>query len=517
VVSIALFCSSEAKARAETLRGCLLSKWDIRKRSPGSLEIDTWYERPHAGELVGEIMQRIDAADLVLCLFEADDVCNTRGSQRVCSRDNVVFEFGCAVARKGMATALGVVPTQGDAPLVSLPSDLSGVQLQRYPYNADSSNTDQFAVLADRILSLLPPTRTRPGVTMPPVTRRIFETVPIYRSLDSDREDWFLTFDTLLKEQMRARSPQLPSRLLYYGPGLAQRWLDDADDSVANSAQRAAFEKFLAGTLARVPFGGEVAVVDLGVGGFDKAKRLLSHQSLQRCSSKYVAYDISFDMMAEALSRSRAEGLLANLRRKGGDIIGINDDFRRLKHYAHLVADAKTRLFCLLGNTLGNEWAEEETLECIREGMQPDDRLLVEVQLQEEVPIPLADLETALARDVEFYGGPFIVCGVEPSALQVRIETSEQCSDGGVRLATCYWISCEFQRAATARHVALRGKEYRFRGGQRINTYLVKKYDFQTLQSFLTDKGFVHALPPVAIEEEGRKFGYFCLAAATRA
>jgi hypothetical protein len=142
--------------------------------------------------------------------------------------------------------------------------------------------------------------------------------------------------------------------------------------------------------------------------------------------------------------------------------------------------------------------------------MREDDRLLLEVQLLEDQPIALHEMEAAVAEDLEFYAGPFIVCGVDSTAVGIRIESEERFQDGQ-RLATCYSILCEFQRNQTARHIAL-DRDYDFFEGRRVSTYLVKKYDLNALASYLKSRGFTHALEPVAIPSGKRRFGYFCVA-----
>jgi len=340
-----------------------------------------------------------------------------------------------------------------------------------------------------------------------------YGSVPVYRSIYAQR-DWFATFENILKNSVG--NFELPSRMLYDGPGMAQQWIRDAGQRTQHIEAQDAFQQFVAWRLADIlriwQPSTTICLVALGVGDSKKLRYLLNrifysrpHQTVQ-----LIPYDISFDMIADSLAECERDGLADVIAQANGQILGINDDFSRLTDYRQLLAPAHARFFCLLGNTLGNEREERDVLEPIYSCMSGEDRLLLEVQLGEQNVQPTEALQAALQKDKEFCAGPFIVCGVPADHIDLELTKEEVFLSDGSHYADSYKVTCRFKSDSTLTHRFLK-EAYEIPEGLRVQTVLAKRYKTDALCSLFSQLGFRLVCEPATIQTGNRLFGYYCL------
>jgi hypothetical protein len=337
--------------------------------------------------------------------------------------------------------------------------------------------------------------------------------VPIYRGMN-DRQ-WFATFENIIKRG--AEKFALPSSMLYYGPDMAGRWLKDVSQRPAHIEKRDAFQQFLRGSTSDFLNLGQrsdtICLVALGIGDLKNITRLLN-RLLNLCPQQrvqFIAYDISFDMLAASLAQLEREGSRDVISRINGRIVGINDEFSRLSNYRRLMSSAHTRVFCLLGNTLGNEPDEQRMLEPIQSCMGCNDRLLIEVQLAEEDMQPTEAIRLAIQQDKEFYAGPFLICGASPKAIDLELTKEEALLSDGSHYASSYKLSCLFNSDTNLTHPFFK-EAYQMPKGRTVQTLLVKKYKADGICRVFSKLGFRLLSQPVTIRTDHRLFGYFWLA-----
>ena len=533
--TVAIFSSTEGRARARALELAIRHAVEVTP-TLGPVDVRTWDggdAHPPGSELLAGIRRFIESADYVVCMLEQDDVLMSRGEQHDCARDNIVFELGLAIALKGLERCCATVPMRGAKLAIHIPGDLAGVNLVRYtpaPRTAERAVEDrgQFAQVAQTVLETMAKHRTAgnrsSGIR---ITHANHDHIaPVYSKIAGGREhlNWFHNFRTSLRQALVNDPATLPSQLLYYGPGMAQRWLSEADQSDANRQQWESFQRFIGGHFRSVlrTFESDMellTVVDLGVGDFEKARTILNaalteidHARPAR-ALQYVAYDVSHDMVVEALHRSTQGALRQTVLRNGGTLMGVHDEFAHLRSYTQLWHSTSATLYCLLGNTLGNDPVEDRTLQVIRQSMRPQDRLLIEVQLADDVPVEV--MTTAANEALHFFGGPFLVCGVPVERLVCDVRKSAFNAHGGL-LAEAYAYYLTFGDSSLVAHMAFGGpddEELRVSERRSIRTYLVKKYHVDTFARMLDDLGFVSAVPPIEIPSGHRRFAYYCLSA----
>jgi hypothetical protein len=73
--------------------------------------------------------------------------------------------------------------------------------------------------------------------------------VPVYRSRAAQL-DWFATFDNILKNSVG--NFELPPRMLYDGPGMAQQWLRNAGQRIQHNEACDAFRQFVGSRLSDI-------------------------------------------------------------------------------------------------------------------------------------------------------------------------------------------------------------------------------------------------------------------------
>jgi hypothetical protein len=101
--------------------------------------------------------------------------------------------------------------------------------------------------------------------------------VPVYRSRAAQL-DWFATFDNILKNSVG--NFELPPRMLYDGPGMAQQWLRNAGQRIQHNEACDAFRQFVGSRLSDIlriwQQSTTISLVALGIGDSKKARYLLS-------------------------------------------------------------------------------------------------------------------------------------------------------------------------------------------------------------------------------------------------
>jgi uncharacterized SAM-dependent methyltransferase len=464
------------------------------------------------------------AIDFAVILYTPDDETKSRGTSYQSPRDNILFELGFFLAQFEPNRVVVVCPQSSS---LKFPSDYAGHKVLEYdPSQGDPRQylasaalqiQNQFQDIWDQVgrrettssqVTSLPRTDAdSPGADI------IFklmrgQLIPLYRDLSSSL-DWFAEFKTAMGSVL----PALPSSMLYYGPGLARRWtLLNQDYRAYHELIAAFFNHFTELLDAYVT--SDLNVVDLGVGDFRKGHSIIQHLLLspEVRTLNYFPLDISYEMLAQALNPRRApvevQRTLIQLRQKGF-LVAINADFLQLDHFCHLFTPPSRNIFLLLGNTLGNELNEVETLKGIARTMTENDVFLAELQLAEEKPASAAEVTADIQNTRDFYRGPFITLGCNSDDIEVEArKDDEEALARGIDAIT-YQFICRIKRPQTVNHPSFDDGQVRIKPAN-ICTYIVRKYREDAVPSFFEDAGFevLEYRSTPGQDPRSRRFGY---------
>jgi uncharacterized SAM-dependent methyltransferase len=340
--------------------------------------------------------------------------------------------------------------------------------------------------------------------------------VTIYRDAAANL-NWFSEF----KASMDQAVPSFNSRMLYFGPGLASHWNRISREYDAYPENLEAFRGMLGKMLAGPPTDG-INLIDLGIGNFDKGEAILRY-CLDRTEIKainYFLYDVSYEMLGLALQIGE-DTERDQVRRRvqaRGSVVAINALFSDLDRYNHLFSPPSRNVFLLLGNTLGNEADEAQTLRDIRNGMNVGDILVTELQLAEDDPLSDAALTEAIQSSNYFYVGPFTAIGggaVDDYKISVRRDLDEE-RDRGDMAGLSYKIICRPKVARTVRHPAYREHEVVRIPARDIVVYIVRKYRAATVKNFFEQAGF-EDINVTSSPDQGARSRRFCYITARKA
>jgi hypothetical protein len=250
-------------------------------------------------------------------------------------------------------------------------------------------------------------------------TTRPLGIIPIYRD-PTEPLDWFAE----VTHNLDSVRPMLNPRLPYFGPGLASLWIRLCQSTKYVQEMNAEFSGHM-NKLLRMSAGSSINVIDLGIGDFNKGRIVLEKLIRRRVRVNYVPVDVSYEMIVIALNRHGGDrSLLARLN-DTGSIWAINSTFANLPKFRSVLPKTKN-LFLLLGNTLGNEMDESDMLAQIARVMNPDDELLVEVQLLEDHPPTTETLTDAFQEKKFFYGAPFFALGYREDDVDVWVSEDSE-------------------------------------------------------------------------------------------
>jgi hypothetical protein len=255
-------------------------------------------------------------------------------------------------------------------------------------------------------------------------------------------------------------------------------------------------------------------VIDLGIGDFEKGHIVLDY--LLRAPNvrtiNYFPLDVSYEMLVLAL-RTRPDHYAAKTLQavQGiGTITAINATFSQLDHYRHLFTPPSQNVFLLLGNTLGNEKEEAQTLAHIRAGMSDGDLLVTEVQLIEEEPPSLNEDNESIQKHKEFYTGPFRALGYDPRHIELSVRTNPAADETRGIPAVTYEVVCRLRKPLSAQHPAFMNERIFVPADEVICVYLIRLYREGALEGFLEHAGFqiVKSRITAARTPKSRRFHY---------
>lgn len=453
--------------------------------------------------ILASLVENTRDVQFAVILYTGDDTTESRGIVSDAPRDNMVFELGFFIAKLGAERVVLVCPR--DAP--KIPSDYAGYGV--LTFDPSYGKPEEFMIpiaqeVEMRFKQLIPvkEKRVQSSVLISTVTDN--ETVkqvdivykpssagivPIYRNLSSSL-DWFVELEANISPPYR----YLNSKLLYYGPDLAKFWIQRARADAANRDMIGLLEENLKELLA--PYRTDsVNVIDLGVGDFEKGHVVLEFflKAPDVRTINYFPVDVSYEMLVLAL-RTRPDHYSAKTLQavqRNGSITAINATFSQLEHYRHLLTPPSSNIFLLLGNTLGNESVESQTLADIAAGMNAGDILLIEVQLIEEPALTSLDEDNvAIQRHKEFFTGPFRALGYDTRHIDLSIRTNPAADEARGIPAITYEVICRLKKPLTARHPAFSNEKISVPAGEDICVYLIRLYHEEALELFLTQAGF---------------------------
>lgn len=423
---------------------------------------------PPGRSYLDSLLKQSREVQFAVFLCRGDDVVDSRSVRSMAPRDNVIFEIGMFVRALGPEAVLLVVPETN--PPVKIPSDYAGFPSIRY--ESGSVPEEYLRQPAEEVRARLrgswqptstPPTALRPAhVQYYPSFQG--HTVAIYCDLNAPR-DWFQEFGTAV----RGARAFLNSRMLYFGPGLADNWFRVNNDFDANRELHAAFMGQFLPLLSEI-HPEELRIVDLGVGDFKKGNEILQHYLGDRdLKLDYFPLDISDEMLKKAADPKKWPAIDEVLKR-AGKVIALNTTFDELPKYSYLFqssARAQT-LFLLLGNTLGNELQEAETLSVIRDAMGDNDVLMAELQLAEDKPFSGGEAANQNQPNKYFYTGPFEILSGDPDTIDLIVERKDE------RRAFTYEFYAQLRSPLSVRHPAL--PRFSLPKGKKVGVYIVRKY-----------------------------------------
>lgn len=493
---IFLASSSEARDWANAL-SLLMSKggW--------ALPIPWFYSTFEPGAPILEsLVKNTRDVQFAVVLYTGDDTTDSRGVVSASPRDNIVFELGFFIARFGADRVVLVSPKE----VPKIPSDYTGYGV--LTFDPSFGEPEEFMIpiaqelerrfkqvprLKEKREPSVPVSRVTSNETVKPVDIVYKPSsggiIPIYRDLSSSL-DWFVEFEANISPPYR----YLNSKLLYYGPGLAKYWIQRARADAANRDMIGLLEENLK-QLLHTYYPESINIIDLGVGDFEKGHLALEFFLKEPAvrTINYFPFDVSYEMLVLAL-RTRADHYSAKTLQaiqRNGSITAINATFSQLEHYRHLLTPPSTNIFLLLGNTLGNESVESQTLADIAAGMNPGDLLLTEVQLIEEpMSTSLEEDNVAIQQHKDFYTGPFRVLGYDERHIDLSIRTNPAVDEAREIPAVTYEVICRLKKPFTAHHPAFANEKISVPAGEEICVYLIRLYQEEALETFLNQAGF---------------------------
>jgi hypothetical protein len=236
---------------------------------------------------------------------------------------------------------------------------------------------------------------------------------------------------------------QFDSSWLYVGPGAAEAWLGRSASAAVRGRLwtqfNAALETFM---VPRLP-AGRLTVVDLGPGDFTKTEQLLRGARQRGCDlGELVLVDVSREMLEWVLMRSplSESGCLARACAQG-TVRAVQARFDRLPFCGDWLG-ACPRVFVSFGNTLGNAPDDRAVLSALAEILDPEDVLVLELQSVQAEPRTDEELTRRFEADREWLTRPFVVAGVSPADIAIRVGTD--------RLDDCEatTVKCEIKRSS---------------------------------------------------------------------
>jgi hypothetical protein len=330
------------------------------------------------------------------------------------------------------------------------------------------------------------------------------KSAPIQVYCDADITlDWF----SLLAAAVKQRFPSFDPQILYLVPGGATLWrrMSGGNDRAYSALRKAFLENFkqVIDGLDRGP----INLVDLGVGNFEKGLLILDHYLEQPDQElNYFPLDVSYDMLNLAFNSAARGNNIVHRIRERGNIIGIHSTFANLNQYNHLFGRPGTNIFLFLGNTLGNELSEKETLRQIKDGMNVGDILVTELQLIEPEPDSAKELTELIQPMKYFYASPFTNLGFHPDDIDLVVEQAMNGKQS--QTATTYNIYCGLRTAKVINHPLLDSTLHI--PDERVLVYTVRKYQEFAVEPLFRSVGFdvLRQRSTVCSKKGERRFHY---------
>ena len=299
---------------------------------------------------------------------------------------------------------------------------------------------------------------------------------------------------------------QIRSGYSYWGLGPAYMWERACTDRVdyhmhENISNFPGVAKPLANFLDKEHYN----FVSLGVGEGSKDKVLISDffcsegETYPRDNFLYVPVDMSLDMLR--ISAEKTQVLLPHHR-----CIGIQRDIESYRSMAEiaevtkLIGDGQPILYGFLGNTIANVESPEDVLKSIAHVMQPEDRMLFEVQIITEAALESQTSFEGIRK--EYLSGAFR--RFAKSALlqntDLRLSPIEMNNSYRVDVSLYPWkpygssllIDCFFENnTIQPLHVILiNGETISIGVQEKIRLFRSRKFPLTTLRNFVQASGF---------------------------
>jgi 3',5'-cyclic AMP phosphodiesterase CpdA len=282
--------------------------------------------------------------------------------------------------------------------------------------------------------------------------------------------DWFAEF----RERLR-KHEALDQEMLFAAPGLGRNWFDVADAS-QNAEQLLSFKDCLSWLTSHLE--SDFSVVDLGAGTCRNIASLVSH--LQETDARgvlnYYPVDISYDLLSELIQELERQPWSGRFN----EVLGVHSDLGGLNGFRDLFQPDIPILYLFLGATLGNLESDEARLQTLSEALRPRDRMLLQLQLEDDkirTESSLAKLFNSDAGAKRFFSGPFMVSGktIEECTIHVK-ETQEP-------HAVRYNIFCELSGRKSLAHPRL-GMPIKL-NYDKFRTCVLRIYRDKELEKFL--------------------------------
>ena len=140
-------------------------------------------------------------------------------------------------------------------------------------------------------------------------------------------------------------------------------------------------------------------------------------------------------------------------------------------------------LFLFLGNTLGNELNEQAVLKSIAQAMQPNDLIMIELQLKEQNPLPVDEISKIFQTNLQFYAGPLLALGCQETNLEIQALADLHSRPN----SWTYFCECKIPTAVT-RYISPIARTLIFGGeGTTINTYVIRKFAEDAIEPLLRE------------------------------
>jgi hypothetical protein len=217
-------------------------------------------------------------------------------------------------------------------------------------------------------------------------------------------------------------------------------------------------------------------------------------------------------MLTQALRTKADHYVAATLEaiQQAGSITAINAPFSQLYRYRHLFSPPSKNIFLLLGNTLGNESVEIQTLNEISQGMNPGDVLVVEVQLIEKEPPTRDEENESVQKHEDFYCGPFWAVGYDTRNIELSVRSDPAADASRGIAAVTLEIMAKLKSPLRAFHPSFSNGSLFVPGGESVIVYLIRLYEEGTVERFLVQAGFevMEARTTPAPNPRSRRFSY---------